>query len=180
MSRIGKKPVTIPDKIKVTYKDRILTVQGKKGTLVRSIHPAVELEIEKDILKVISLKKDRKSVAFQGMTRSLVNNMVIGVMQGFERKLQINGIGYKAEAKGKQIILNLGYSHPIEFDLPEGISAVVEKNNAISLSGIDKEAVGQTAAAIRQLRPPEPYKGKGVKYVEERIQKKAGKTGAAA
>ncbi|MBW2367147.1 MAG: 50S ribosomal protein L6 [Deltaproteobacteria bacterium] len=178
MSRIGKKPITIPDNTKITYKDRVLTVKGKKGTLVRSIHPAVELEIEKDTLKVFPLKQDRSSVAFQGMTRSLINNMVTGVSHGFERKLQINGIGYKAEAKGKQIILSLGYSHPIEFDLPEGISAVVEKNNSIKLSGIDKEAVGQTAAAIRQLRPPEPYKGKGVKYVEERIRKKAGKTGA--
>lgn len=177
MSRVGKKPIPIPDKTKVTYKDRVLTVKGEKGTLSREIHPAVELKFEDGTVSISCLANDRSSRAFQGMTRSLVDNMVIGVSKGFERTLEINGIGYRAELKGKQIVLNLGYSHPVEFDLPEGISADVEKNTVIKLSGIDKEALGRTAAAIRMLRPPEPYKGKGVKYAEERIQKKAGKTG---
>jgi large subunit ribosomal protein L6 len=177
MSRVGKKPIPIPGKATVTYKDRILTVKGDKGTLTREIHSAVELQIENKILTVLPLKEDRQSLAFQGMTRSLVANMVTGVTEGFERVLEIHGIGYRAEMKGKQIVLNLGYSHPIEFDLPVGVSATVDKNNVIKLSGINKEEVGQTAASIRRLRPPEPYKGKGVKYAEERIQKKAGKTG---
>lgn len=177
MSRVGKKPIELPDKTSITYKDRILTVKGDKGTLTREIHPAVDLQIENNIITVMPLKNDRQTIAFQGMTRSLVNNMVIGVTKGFERVLEIHGIGYRAEMKGKQIVLNLGFSHPIEFDLPAGVSATVDKNNVIKLSGINKEEVGQTAASIRKLRPPEPYKGKGVKYAEERIQKKAGKTG---
>jgi large subunit ribosomal protein L6 len=111
------------------------------------------------------------------MTRSLLNNMVMGVSQGFERVLEINGIGYRAEVKGKSIVFNLGYSHPIDFPLPEGVSAQVEKNNVVKINGIDKQLIGQTAARIRQLRPPEPYKGKGIKYAEEHIIRKAGKTG---
>jgi len=113
----------------------------------------------------------------QGLTRSLVANMITGVTQGFERTLEINGIGYRAELKKKQIIFNLGFSHPIAFDLPDGITATVDRNNVIKIAGIDKEKVGHTAAAIRRLRPPEPYKGKGIKYAEEHIRKKAGKTG---
>lgn len=177
MSRVGKKPIPIPEKTKVTYEDRILTAKGEKGTLRRTIHPAVELRLEDGKVLISCLADDRSSRAFQGMTRSLVCNMVTGVSKGFERTLEINGIGYRAEIKGKQIVLSLGYSHPVEFDLPEGITANVEKNTVIKLSGIDKEALGRTAAAIRMLRPPEPYKGKGVKYAEERIQRKAGKTG---
>lgn len=177
MSRVGKKPIPIPEKIKVTYVDRVLTAKGEKGTLRRTIHPAVELQLEDDTVSVSCFTDDQSSRAFQGMTRSLINNMVIGVSKGFERTLEINGIGYRAELKGKQIVLSLGFSHPVEFDLPDGISADIEKNTTIKLSGIDKEALGQTAAAIRMLRPPEPYKGKGVKYAEERIQRKAGKTG---
>jgi large subunit ribosomal protein L6 len=177
MSRVGKKPIPIPEKIKLTYENRVLTTKGEKGTLRRTIHPAVELQIENGKVSVSCLTDDRTSRAFQGMTRSLIDNMVVGVSKGFERTLEINGIGYRAETKGKQIVLNLGYSHPIEFDLPEGISADIEKNTVIKLSGIDKEALGRTAASIRMLRPPEPYKGKGVKYAEERIQRKAGKTG---
>lgn len=177
MSRVGKKPIPIPNNTTVTYKDRILTVKGDKGSLTREIHPAVELQVDDNILTVLPLKDDRQTIAFQGMTRSLVDSMVTGVSKGFERVLEIHGIGYRAEMKGNQIVLNLGYSHPIEFDLPQGVSATVDKNNIIKLSGINKEELGQTAASIRRLRPPEPYKGKGVKYAEERIQKKAGKTG---
>ncbi len=177
MSRIGKKPISVPEKTTLTYKDRVLTVKGAKGTLSQTIHPAVELAMEDGVVSVSCINDDRQSRAFQGMTRSLIDNMVTGVSKGFERVLEINGIGYRAELKGKQIVLSLGFSHPVEFDLPEGINAEVEKNTIIKLSGIDKEVLGRTAAKIRGIRPPEPYKGKGVKYAEERIQRKAGKTG---
>ena len=177
MSRVGKKPIPIPDKTKITYENRLLTVEGQKGTLNRSIHPAVDLNIDDNVMDVTLISDDRNSRALQGLTRSLAANMIIGVNEGFERVLQINGIGYRAEVKGKQIVLYVGYSKPVEFDLPEGITAIVEKNNMIKLSGIDKEKVGLTAAAIRRIRPPEPYKGKGIKYAEEYIRRKAGKTG---
>jgi len=177
MSRVGKKPIPIPDKIKITYADRLLTVEGGKGKLVQSIHPAIDLNIEDGVMNVTMLTEDRTSRALQGLTRSLVANMITGVNQGFERKLEINGIGYRAELSGKQIILNVGYSNPVAFDLPEGISADVEKNNNIKLFGIDKQQLGLAAAAIRRIRPPEPYKGKGIKYAEEHIRRKAGKTG---
>ncbi len=177
MSRVGKKPIPIPDKTKITYKDRFLTVEGDKGKLSRSINPAVDLSIEDSVMNVTMVAEDRSSRALQGLTRSLVANMIAGVNKGFERTLEINGIGYRAELSGKQIILHVGYSSPVAFDLPEGISATVEKNNNIKLFGIDKQQVGLTAAAIRRIRPPEPYKGKGIKYAEEYIRRKAGKTG---
>jgi large subunit ribosomal protein L6 len=174
---VGKKPIPIPPKATVEYKDRMLTVKGEKGSLRREIHKAVELKIDKDSMLVESVTQDRNASAMQGLVRSLVANMVTGVSQGFERVLEINGIGYRAEVSGSVLNLNLGYSHPVPFQLPEGISAEVEKNTIIKLSGIDKEKLGQTAATIRRLRPPEPYKGKGIKYAEEYIQRKAGKTG---
>jgi large subunit ribosomal protein L6 len=177
MSRVGKKIINIPAKTSVAYKERELVVKGEKGTLSRTIHPAVDLSIEDNTISVTIEKEDRQNRALQGLTRSLIANMVDGVSKGFEKTLEINGIGYRAEMKGKSIVLNLGYSHPIDFPLPEGISATVDKNNVIKLSGIDKEKVGQTAASIRKLRKPEPYKGKGIKYAEEYIQRKAGKTG---
>jgi large subunit ribosomal protein L6 len=177
MSRVGKKPIPIPDKTKITYTERMLVVEGDKGKLTRSIHPAVDLKIEDGVMNVTMAEEDRATRALQGLTRSLVANMITGVNQGFERILEINGIGYRAELSGKQIILHVGYSNPVAFDLPEGISATVEKNNNIKLFGIDKQQVGLTAAAIRRIRPPEPYKGKGIKYAEERIRRKAGKTG---
>ena len=177
MSRVGRKPISIPDKTKVTYSDRMLTVAGEKGTLSQSIHPAIDLKIEGGVMNVTMVAEDRKSRALQGLTRSLVANMIKGVGQGFERKLEINGIGYRAELSGKQIVLHVGYSNPVAFDLPEGISATVGKKNSIVLSGIDKQKVGLAAAAIRKIRPPEPYKGKGIKYAEEHIRRKAGKTG---
>jgi large subunit ribosomal protein L6 len=177
MSRVGKKPIQIPDKTNISLQDRTITVKGKNGSLSLDLHPEVDLNIEKDQIDVILKTDNRKTRALQGMTRSLVDGMVIGVSRGFERVLEINGIGYRAEVKGKSIVLNLGYSHPIDFPLPSGITATVEKNNIIKLAGIDKHLLGQTAARIRQLRPPEPYKGKGIKYAEEHIQRKAGKTG---
>ena len=177
MSRVGKKPIPIPDKTKITYADRLLTVEGDKGKLTQSINSAIDLNIEEGVMNVTMLNEDRTSRALQGLTRSLIANMITGVNQGFERKLEINGIGYRAELSGKQIILNVGYSNPVAFDLPDGISATVEKNNNIKLSGIDKQKIGLAAAAIRRIRPPEPYKGKGIKYAEEHIRRKAGKTG---
>jgi large subunit ribosomal protein L6 len=173
-------PVPIPDKTKLSYENRVLTVQGEKGKLTRSIHPAVDLKIEDGILEVVLLEDKRTSRALQGMTRSLVANMIAGVTQGFERTLIIHGIGYRAEIKGNSIIFNVGYSNPVQFDLPEGITANIDRNTIIKLSSIDKEKLGLVAAAIRKIRPPEPYKGKGIKYAEERIRRKAGKAGAAA
>ena len=180
MSRVGKRPILIPEKTNVSYDNRVLTVQGAKGTLTRSIHPAVDLKIENSVLNVIVLEDKRTSRALQGLTRSLVANMIMGVNKGFERTLLINGIGYRAELKGNAIIFNVGFSNPVTFDLPEGISASIERNTTIKLTGIDKEKLGLTAAAIRKIRPPEPYKGKGIKYAEERIRRKAGKAGVAA
>ncbi|MDJ0874153.1 MAG: 50S ribosomal protein L6 [Desulfobacterales bacterium] len=177
MSRVGKKPISIPEKVNVSLKDRLITVKGSKGTLSRTIHADVDLEVEGNVIQVVIQNEDRKSRALQGLTRSLVNNMVTGVSSGFERVLEINGIGYRAEVKGKALILNLGYSNPVNFELPDGVSASVDRNTVIKLSAIDKEKLGQTAASIRKLRPPEPYKGKGIKYAEERIIRKAGKTG---
>lgn len=176
MSRVGKKPVVIPEKTKVTYKDRELTVQGEKGKLSRSIHPNVDLNIDDQQITVTMGVENRENRALQGLTRALVANMVIGVSNGFQRMLEINGIGYRAEVQGNKILFNLGYSHPIDFPLPPGISASIDRAT-LKLEGIDKEILGRTAAAIRELRPPEPYKGKGIKYAEEYIQRKAGKTG---
>ena len=155
----------------------MIIVQGEKGVLERSIHPLVSLKIEDGIISVSTVIDDRTGRSLQGLTRSLVANMIAGVNKGFERVLEITGIGYRAIVKGNCIEFNLGYSHPVNFDLPDGISAVIDKNNVVKLSGIDKEKLGHAAAAIRRLRPLEPYKGKGIKYAEERIQRKAGKTG---
>lgn len=177
MSRVGKKPIPIPDKVDITFKDQVVTVKGAKGTLTRPVHPAMNLEVKEGSLHVVMEEDNRTNQALQGLTRSLVANMVQGTHQGFERILEINGIGYRAEVKGNSIVLNLGYSHPIDFELPAGVSATVDRNTIIKLSSIDKEVLGQTAASIRRLRPPEPYKGKGIKYAEEYIQRKAGKTG---
>lgn len=178
MSRVGKNPIPIPEKVKVSYKDRIVTVQGEKGSLSRCIHPSVDLAIGDNEIKVIPVRDDRIGRSLQGLTRSLVNNMVTGVSAGFERVLEIIGIGYRASINGNRIDFNLGFSRPVQFELPKGISASVEGNTVVKISGIDKEMLGHTAAAIRRLRPPEPYKGKGIKYAEEYIRRKAGKTGA--
>ncbi len=177
MSRVGKKLIPVPEKTKIVYKDRTITVQGEKGTLTRTIHPNMDLEIENDTIAVTMQQETKKNRALQGLTRSLVANMVIGVNKGFQRVLEINGIGYRATTSGNTIVFNLGFSHPVNFELPEGIAAAVDKNNTVTLSGINKELLGQTAASIRSLRPPEPYKGKGIKYAEEYVQRKAGKTG---
>ena len=179
MSRVGKQPVPVPDKTKITWLDRMITVQGPNGSLSRKIHPNVDVEVKAGVIEVTVRDETRNNRALQGLTRSLINNMVVGVNEGFERILEINGIGYRATLNGDTLNLNIGFSKPVDFKLPEGISATVDKKNNIRLTGIDKEKVGDTAAAIRRLRPPEPYKGKGIKYAEERIQRKAGKAGAA-
>jgi large subunit ribosomal protein L6 len=177
MSRVGKKPIKLPDRTSVTYQDKVVTVKGEKGSLSKTIPASLDLKIDSNVLMVLIQETGRKNRAMQGLVRSLLANMVTGVSKGFERVLEINGIGYRADVQGNKIVLALGYSHPIDFNLPDGISASIDKNNVIRLNGIDKELLGHTAALIRKLRPPEPYKGKGIKYAEERIQKKAGKSG---
>ena len=179
MSRVGKKPITIPDKTNVTLKGQDLVVEGPKGKLARTVHGAVGVGIDGDTINVTVANESKNLRALQGLTRSLIQNMITGVTDGFERVLEINGIGYRASVSGKVINLNLGYSHPIDFTVPEGVSVTVDKNNILRLTSIDKEQLGHVAAAIRRLRPPEPYKGKGVKYAEEYIRRKAGKTGTA-
>ncbi|ABW66533.1 50S ribosomal protein L6 [Desulfosudis oleivorans] len=175
MARIGKKPIQVPDKVKVSYTDRCITVSSDKGVLSRTVQGDVDLEIKEDHIHVVAGSENRKVLALQGLYRSLVNNMVQGVSTGFSRSLEINGIGYRVELNGQTVVLNIGYSHPINFELPDGVTAKVEKN-VLTLASIDKELLGQTAASIRKLRPPEPYKGRGIKYTDEHIQRKAGKT----
>lgn len=177
MSRVGKKIIQIPEKTEVVYEDRLLTIKGPKGRLESRIHPFVDITINDKELAVLIASDDRNADAFHGMTRAIVANMVTGVSTGFVRVLEINGIGYRVEVKGSTIVLSVGYSKPVEYTLPEGITAEVEKNQ-IKLSGIDKQKLGQIASEIRKIRPPEPYKGKGIKYLEETIQRKAGKTAA--
>ena len=180
MSRIGKMPIDIPAGVKVDIKGQDISVTGKKGSLSRTIRPELEVKIEDNQILVSGGDNDKKINAFRGLTRSLVNNMVIGVSEGFKKVLVIEGVGYRASASGKSLILNVGYSNPVEFRLPEVVSGSVENNTTIILESIDKEALGMTAAQIRAIRKPEPYKGKGIRYEGEYIQRKAGKTGAAA
>jgi large subunit ribosomal protein L6 len=176
MSRIGKKPVQLPDKVQVFLNGETIQVKGPKGNLERPVHPAVTIEMKDSVLQVKTDGGDKKKVALQGLFRSLIANMVTGVSQGYEKQLLLAGIGYRAESKGSSLVLNVGYSNPVEFALPKGISAAVENNTKITLTGIDKEMLGQTAANIRDIRRPEPYKGKGIMYADERIIRKAGKT----
>lgn len=176
MSRIGKQPVQLPDKVVITLDGDMINVKGPKGKLDRKLHPAIDIEINENVLNVKTDLNDKKKMALQGLFRSLIFNMVTGVTTGYEKKLLLSGIGYRAETKGKNLVLNVGYSNPVDFELPDGISASVEKNTEIKLSGIDKELLGQVAANIRRIRPPEPYKGKGIMYSDERIVRKAGKT----
>jgi large subunit ribosomal protein L6 len=177
MSRIGKRPIAIPNGVEIRFDDKMLTVKGPRGELRRAIHPNVDLEIEDSRISVSISDDSKKSRSLFGLFRTLINNMVAGVTKGFQKTLEISGVGYRAEVSGNQLVLNLGYSKPITYPIPAGINAKIEQRNRIILSGIDKELVGATASKIRALRPPEPYKGKGVKYLEERIRRKAGKTG---
>lgn len=177
MSRIGKRPIEIPGGVKVTFTAPLLKVEGPKGALSREIMSDIALEIDEKCVNVNRVDDGIKSRSAHGLTRTLINNMVVGVTKGFERVLEISGVGYRAEAKGDVLNLSLGYSHPINFLLPEGITVEVDKMTKVFVRGIDKELVGQTAAKIRSFRGPEPYKGKGIKYAEEKILRKAGKTG---
>ena len=177
MSRIGKKPIALPSGVKVDVRDGRVSVTGQKGSLERPLLEGIEMEIANGAVNVRRLADDKRSRSFHGLMRTLVANMVEGVSKGFEKKLEIVGIGYRSELKGSNLALYLGYSHPIDFPLPKGISAEVEKQTFVTIKGIDKELVGQTAAKIRDLRKPDPYKGKGVKYAHEVLRKKAGKTG---
>jgi len=177
MSRVGKRPIPIPDNVDVVYKDNQILVKGAKGELSRTLDPSVQLSIKDQNIYVQPTDNSRKARAIQGLTRTLIANMITGVVRGFERTLEINGVGYRVEVKSDVLTFALGYSHPIVYKLPEGISVTLEKQNRIILSGIDKELLGLTAARIRSLRRPEPYKGKGIKYAEEEIHRKVGKSG---
>jgi large subunit ribosomal protein L6 len=176
MSRIGKKAIPIPSGVKVVVETHHVKVSGPKGNLSQNIDREVSLSVEKDTVVVHRPEDEKKGKALQGLTRTLIANMVKGVSQGFERILEINGVGYRAEVQGNALNFSLGYSHPIRFALPEGIKAEVERQVRITLRGSDRNLLGMTAAKIRSLRPPEPYGGKGIKYAEEVIHRKAGKT----
>ncbi|PKN29852.1 MAG: 50S ribosomal protein L6 [Deltaproteobacteria bacterium HGW-Deltaproteobacteria-21] len=177
MSRIGKKPVPLPDKVKIEMNDLLLTVSGPKGKLQKKLHPGVKVTSD-DKSAVVTIDETLKGAnALHGLHRALLANMVTGVSKGFERALEIVGVGYRAELSGRAVTLHLGYSHPVVFPLPEGVDGKVEKTK-VTLSSIDKELLGRTAAKIRGFREPEPYKGKGIKYAEEIIRRKAGKSGA--
>jgi len=177
MSRIGKKPIVLPAGVQVELKDGWVSVKGQKGALQRPFLEGLEMDMTDGIITVRRMRDDKRSRSYHGLMRTLIANMVEGVHKGFEKKLEIVGIGYRSELKGSDLALFLGYSHPINFPLPAGISAEIEKQTLVTIKGIDKELVGQTAAKIRDLRKPDPYKGKGVKYAGEVLRKKAGKTG---
>ncbi len=178
MSRIGKIPIKIPEKVTVEVQDHAVTVKGPKGTLSMSAHPAITVQV-KDKQVLCARPSDEKfHKALHGLTRSLIANMVEGVTKGFERKLDLVGVGYRASLLGKNVNIALGYSHPILFPVPAGVKIDIKDQTQVTVSGIDKQLVGAVAAKLRSFRPPEPYKGKGVKYAEERIRRKAGKTGA--
>lgn len=180
MSRIGKKPITIPAKVDITINDHTVTVKGPKGTLSRDIHPEMEIERGEDGQLVVNRPSDqRQHRALHGLTRALVANMVTGVSEGFRKSLLIEGVGYTADLRGKDLVLKLGYSHEIVVSPPEDISFELpkERRGMVNVDGIDKQVVGQIASDIRRLRPPEPYKGKGIRYIDEIIRRKAGKAG---
>ncbi len=176
MSRVGKKPIPIPSGVKVEIEDNLIMVTGPKGKLTQRIHPSMIVETYQDELVVKRPSDDKFHRSLHGLTRSLVANMVTGVITEYWKSLEIQGIGYKAELKGKKLNLSLGFSHPILFSPPEGIKIELDGPNKIKVSGVDKQLVGLVAAKIRSFRPPEPYKGKGIRYEGEMVRKKAGKT----
>jgi large subunit ribosomal protein L6 len=177
MSRIGRLPVAVPSSVDVTIEGRRLTVKGPKGTLTRDLHPDMTVSREDGNLVVTRPTEQKTHKQLHGLTRTLVNNMVVGVTDGYRKGLEITGVGYRAALSGRKLTLNLGYSHPIEIDPPEGITFEVENPTRLAVVGIDKELVGQIAARVRATRKPEPYKGKGVRYAGEQIRRKAGKAG---
>ncbi|MEN8139973.1 MAG: 50S ribosomal protein L6 [Thermodesulfobacteriota bacterium] len=177
MSRIGNKPIDVPAGIEVAISGNNITVKGKNGSLQRDFRPEIGFEQEGDTINVICRDNSKRTRAFSGLSRTLLNNMILGLTGGFSKKLVIEGVGYRADLKGKVINLSVGYSHPVLFELPEGVNAKVDRTE-ITLDSIDKELLGQTAASIREIRKPEPYKGKGIRYADERIVRKAGKSAA--
>ena len=176
MSRIGNKPVSLPSGVTVAVNDAQLVVKGPKGQLSQTVAQGITFDVQSDVVVVARANDSKAFRANHGLMRALLNNMVTGVSQGFERKLEINGVGYKASVQGSKAVFNLGYSHPIEVPFPEGVTISVDKNTLVTVSGIDKEKVGQCAAEIRGFRPPDSYKGKGVRYQGEYVRLKAGKS----
>jgi len=178
MSRVGRMPIEIPNNVKVEVDGSRVSVSGTKGSLERTFHPDMQIELEDGILRVLRPSDESHHRALHGLTRSLLNNMVLGVSEGFSKRLEIEGVGYRAEMRGSTLVLNVGYSHPIEFEAEEGLSFTVEdRGKTITVTGIDKEVVGEVSANIRKTRPPEPYKGKGIRYEGEWVRRKAGKAG---
>lgn len=175
MSRIGKNPIAVPQGVEVKIEDHVVTVKGPKGTLTREFLKDVNISMEDS--KIVVTLVNEKAGNIHGLTRTLISNMVTGVTEGFEKALEINGVGYRAQKQGNKLVLTLGYSHPVEYEAPEGITIDVPSQNSIIVKGIDKQLVGQVAANIREYRLPEPYKGKGIKYVGEHIRRKEGKAG---
>ena len=177
MSRIGKKAITVPAGVEVTVNDHKVTVKGPKGTLEREIHKNISVTVENNEVKVTRPNDEALNRSLHGLTRTLINNMIHGVVNEYKRELEVNGVGYRAQKQGNKLVMNLGYSHTVEMLPPEGITFDVPDANHITVRGIDKELVGQTAAVVRTKRPPEVYGGKGIKYAEERIRRKEGKAG---
>ena len=180
MSRIGIKPITLPAGVEIKIDGNVISVKGPKGELSQAISPLLTVENKDGVVTVSRDGDEAEKRSQHGLARTLINNMVIGVTQGFEKKLQLVGVGYRAEKKGNKLIMNLGYSHPVEMEDPEGITTETPDANTVVVKGIDKAQVGNYAAIIRAWRKPEPYKGKGIKYEDERIRRKEGKTGAGA
>ncbi len=178
MSRIGKAPIPLPKGVSVSQADTLVTVKGPKGTLAQEFLPSMTIEMEEDVLTVVRPSDSREDRAMHGLTRALLNNMVVGVSDGFTKTLEVEGVGYRAQMEGNTLVLNVGYSHPINFEPPQDMSFEVEdRGKIIRVHGIDKQLVGEYAARIRKTRPPEPYKGKGIRYQGEYVRRKAGKTG---
>ncbi|GLZ50799.1 50S ribosomal protein L6 [Actinomycetospora sp. NBRC 106378] len=177
MSRIGRAPITVPSGVDVAVEGQNVTVKGPKGTLTHTVDRPISVSLEDGVLSVSRPNDDRENRALHGLSRSLLNNLVLGVTQGYERKLEIHGVGYRVQLKGSTLEFALGYSHPVRIEAPDGITFAVENPTRFSVQGIDKQAVGQVAANIRRLRKPDPYKGKGVRYAGEQIRRKVGKTG---
>lgn len=175
MSRVAKAPITVPKGVEVSINGQDVALKGSKGILTRTLHPAVEMTCADDVIKFTFNQSDRKAAAQAGTARALVNNMVTGVSEGFEKKLQLVGVGYRAQIKGSVVHLNLGFSHPVEHALPKGVTAECPSQTEIVLKGADKQLVNQVAAVIRDYRRPEPYKGKGVRYADERVRMKEAK-----
>ena len=177
MSRIGNKPITVPEGVEVTLNDHHITVKGPKGTLERDLHKNITVTMEENTIHVTRPNDEAENRSLHGLTRTLINNIIEGVVHEFKRELEINGVGYRAQKQGNKLVMNLGYSHNVEIEPPEGITFDLADANHITVRGIDKEVVGQTAAVIRTKRPPEVYRGKGIKYAEEHIRRKEGKAG---